>query len=136
MNNQEAFNNAWQRFAVNKEPASYDPVKNMCMYRGPNGTKCAIGGLYPDDQHHTENECASASTILRGEVFSRWDNDGGINREIQAIMPEALEGLDPDFADDLQGAHDIAARKADFHKSIRKELYHVAEIYRLDIPTD
>lgn len=65
ISNQEIFNSGWQRFIVNEEPLSIDDSDifnqpNRCMYRGPYGTKCLIGGLIPDEAYDPSMEDSSA----------------------------------------------------------------------------
>ena len=53
--NQEIFDKAWQAFVVEQRPASvcYDSDGDLdsCLYRDPNGNRCAIGLCIPDDQY-------------------------------------------------------------------------------------
>ncbi len=37
---------------------------DACLYRGPNGKKCAIGILIPDDKYDPEFENASTSSVI------------------------------------------------------------------------
>lgn len=37
-----------------------------CFYRGPNGTKCAVGALIPDRFYHESMEEKSAAALLAG----------------------------------------------------------------------
>lgn len=36
-----------------------------CVYRGPNGTKCAVGHLITDDEYSEEMESAKASDVAK-----------------------------------------------------------------------
>jgi len=40
-----------------------------CLYRGPNGTKCAVGCLIPDDQYKEDMEHNSITLLLRVKEF-------------------------------------------------------------------
>lgn len=58
----------------------------MCLYRGPNGTKCAIGHLITDDKYTPD---------LEGEnIYNR-----------QGVLPKGV-GEHIDFLLALQGIHD------------------------------
>lgn len=35
-----------------------------CLYRGPNGTKCAVGCLIPDDLYHEDMEGSSGAGVV------------------------------------------------------------------------
>jgi len=59
-----------------------------CLYRAPNGNKCLIGHLLPDDQYDPRMETVPASTIL----------------DQSAIMPGGK------FINELQACHDEAAK--------------------------
>ena len=37
---------------------------NTCLYRGPNGLKCAVGCLIPDNEYTPEMETKSAQFVL------------------------------------------------------------------------
>lgn len=45
---QQLFDIGWEHFVVNYSPLSMNEDK-QCLYRGPNGTKCLIGMILPDD---------------------------------------------------------------------------------------
>ena len=53
--NQEIFDKAWQAFVVEQRPASVGQPDDgvglslSCLYRGPDGSRCAIGLCIPDD---------------------------------------------------------------------------------------
>ena len=51
MNLQEAYNTARTHLLAQKERATLDPNEPDvgCAYRSPNGLKCAIGALIPDE---------------------------------------------------------------------------------------
>lgn len=67
---QEVFDAVWQAFVVEGRPFAVSPDKNEhgvypCLYRGPNGTKCAIGLIIPDEEYDPEFENERANTVLR-----------------------------------------------------------------------
>ena len=60
--------------------------KPMCLYRGPNGTKCAIGHLIPDDKYTPD---------IEGEnIYNK-----------QEVLPKGV-GKHIDFLLELQDIHD------------------------------
>lgn len=66
---QEVFNAAWQAFVVEGRPFAVSPDKNddgvyPCLYRGPNGTKCAIGLIIPDEEYDSSFENERANKVL------------------------------------------------------------------------
>jgi len=54
MNLQEAFNLIWER-AKDKTKATV-PGQARCYYRSPNGNRCFIGALIPDDRYKADFE--------------------------------------------------------------------------------
>lgn len=89
---------------------SYDPAEERCFYRGPNGSKCAVGLLIPDSDYD------------RGfEGLSVWSLRESFKRE---WLPQ-----DMDLGDlqDVQDCHDRNARRrpwnaAQFVKDINATL--------------
>lgn len=72
---------------------------NGCRYRAPNGNKCAIGHLIPDDMYRSRLEGSRASTVLTVDLF------------------EFLTPDDVHFVDDLQSSvHDNPARSRDWSR--------------------
>lgn len=63
-------------------------IPAMCLYRGPNGTRCAIGVLIPDDLYRPNSEGRSVDELI--------DSDG---------LPAALTPH-RDLLSDLQWLHD------------------------------
>jgi hypothetical protein len=49
MTNQEIFDKVWNWFIRDNNPTSIQ--ENFCLYRGPNGAKCAAGILIPDSEY-------------------------------------------------------------------------------------
>ena len=58
-------------------------VKNRCLYRGPNGTKCAIGCLISDDQYLIGLEGKPAG---RRAITMSIENSLEIDIDARAIM--------------------------------------------------
>lgn len=126
---QEAFNIVWNAFVVRKEP--FSAVENEesctgfnCLYRGPDGAKCAAGHLIPDD------------------VFKEsWEGSGIyylIGRDLEFDLGFTSAKTEQ-FISKLQEAHDRAAANhlrdnEDFHESIEHSLRNFAMTYSLTLP--
>lgn len=84
---QEIFNLAWNGLKAQGFRQSIEEDTDTCMYRGPEGLRCAIGHAIPDDKYaaYLERKAASDPCVLRA-----------------AGIPENL-GV---FADELQHCHD------------------------------
>ena len=90
---------------------STDPI--YCLYRGPDGTKCAVGVLIPDATYDEDMEGCSIAGLL--DEFS-----------LPAWMGEHVNLLQH-----LQSVHDVDSRWAD-DKRMRWALSLVAQAYGLD----
>jgi hypothetical protein len=137
MNKQEMFDKVWDWFVTNKNAPSISLTKAIetCMYRGPNGTKCAFGVLIPDDVANSEFV----------EEFNSYSSEFVIERnETLKIMFSGEER----FICTLQDAHDVAAQRSIdtsdginrtinlevFTKRITHRLTEIAESFKLQIP--
>lgn len=109
MNKQEIFNKVWKHFIVEKNPRSTDPNTKLCMYRGPNNTKCAVGLLIEDKDYTERMEHHSVDYILE-------------NYNIPGINQETIK-----FLEELQDWHDNLRADSSRLKSI-------AYAYELTIP--
>lgn len=90
MTQQEAFNKAVKHLRTQNQQCLRKENPTACLYRGPQGMKCAIGALFPDSEYK-----------------SKFDNENGITdiRTIARQIP-ALNGLALYFLYDLQVLHD------------------------------
>ena len=75
---------------------SYDPdYGGTCYYRGPNGTKCAIGHLIPDDKYDPDFEGQNATPEIcraaRIEFLANTTLAGGL-QEAHDVWIGALGG--------------------------------------------
>ena len=86
MTNQEAFDAVAKHLLTQMKPSVAENDSQSCLYRGPDGLKCAIGALIPDDQYRKEFEYQ------------------GID-EIAQYVP-ALEGVSVHLLLELQLIHD------------------------------
>lgn len=79
-----------------------------CLYRAPDGCKCAIGALIPDDQYNPNLE--------------------GSNVRALTYLP-ALQDINPDLLHDLQNTHDLYDPK-----EWEKRFEYIAGKYKLEVP--
>jgi len=88
MTRQQAFDFVWERISQQGQPSWQDGVG--CLYRGPNGLKCAIGWLISDDDYKPslESKCPTDPRFPR--------------------LP-SLKGLPRDFLECMQDCHDTVA---------------------------
>lgn len=71
---QECFDKVWDWFVVHGKPASLKEGTIECLYRGPNGTKCAAGVLMPDDIYDPRCEDTTINCEKNGNTGWRWDS--------------------------------------------------------------
>lgn len=117
MNEQELFNKAYIGLDGQGFKRSFDIDKGRCMYRGPDGRKCAIGHAIPDELYDPimeEGMPGSGFGILLGlmgfAVFGDFERH--------------------EFANNLQSAHDCA----DCPEDMKHRLQNFAKNYGLTIP--
>lgn len=115
---QEYFDEVWNHFVVEEAPNSTDG--EYYRYRGPNGEKCAIGLLIPDELYDPKMELTTIEELL---------ND---NPTIQKLF----DANSLTFLQLLQGAHDSSneATNRTFHEQIKNRLTMVAYANALTIP--
>lgn len=116
MTRQEAFDKVWaglktQGFRRSDDRSFSRPV---CLYRGPDGLKCAIGHLITDD----EAECMGSLSISDSHARFLF-RDGA-----------SLVGLDFEFCTLLQAVHDTGS---DPHR-MKAGLQEFAGLHRLQVP--
>lgn len=109
-----------------------------CIYRGPNGTSCAVGCLIPDAQYKKEFEGKTANWVI-DQITSDLDHT-------------PAWGAYPDLLHQLQGAHDnymprppgwayegdLDDEEPDSNYSLHnvaKELKRIADEHELALPT-
>jgi hypothetical protein len=121
--NQEAFTLAVKGIIAQGKPG-YDADEAGCRYRAPDGSKCAVGMIIPDDQYSPNIEGAPIFALVKG---------GHCRPEWHAIP--ALAGLDVKLLRDLQAAHDDEYYHDDdeaFLDHFIKEARKIAAEYDLD----
>lgn len=106
MDNQTAFDRVATHLLAQNEKAT-DNKSGHCVYRAPDGRKCAIGALIPDDKYTSEME---------GKMPEQLHNTWGLfGNEVNI-----------ELLDDLQDCHD------NFQVSEwRDTLYNLASVYDL-----
>jgi hypothetical protein len=123
---QQLFDNAWNWFVVEKKERSYNKYTRTCLYRGPNGTKCAIGVSIPDNKYDPGME----NRGIRG-IMSNYEPNLG----------RVFDKNDLDFLAELQQVHDNLANsyhisEKEFTELIEDKLRAFAKKYNLGISTD
>jgi hypothetical protein len=115
LTNQEVFDKVAEYLLNQKERSvRQSTYAEVCLYRGPNGNKCAIGFLIPDE-------------LATADLDGNADSDvSGIMRDFPQIK-EFFEGVDEELLSGLQHTHDHTAMR-----SRRQKLAYVAEKHGLD----
>ena len=90
--NQALFNAAYLGLKAQGFEKSKDDIN--CLYRGPNGLKCAIGHCIPDERYDREMDNPDNDTSL------------GYNPPVQAVLDDLYPGYDLNFACRMQRIHD------------------------------
>lgn len=106
MTNQEAFDKV-KTHLLTQQQKSQNSNSNICLYRGPNGLKCAVGALIPDEEF--KEELNNYSVVQYG----------------MRTLP-SLKGLDIELLATLQIVHD-ESEVAEWENELRK----VAEKFNL-----
>lgn len=96
---QEIVDRVYQHFIVEKNPPSIDK-DGRCLYRGPNGTKCAAGLFIKDEEYKPDFEGMTAYTL--GDT-------------LPALRDKIIIGL--------QMLHDQCTRECVLHKTTFLELF-------------
>lgn len=128
MNRQELFEKAARGLLAQDGRSTRSNEKGEvlgCAYRGPNGRKCAIGHLIPDELYSSGMECRSAYGVL------------GMNGNVLITARDQLRahlGIETEddvrFLSDLQQVHDSCW----FWDNIKDHLALFAQKNRLKMP--
>lgn len=90
----------------------------VCLYRGPNGTSCAVGVLIPDELYALEMESDTITDLLEEDVIcGKWKLPSWMH-ENEAMLTS------------LQGAHDYPGNWY-ITANMQRALRNVAKSYRL-----
>lgn len=122
MDRQTMFDRVYRHFVIDRASPSvvFTCGTVQCRYRGPNGERCALGLLIPDDAYEPTMEGTLALGLLDNKLCARL----GIDID------------DVDFVDELQGAHDHSVDAgAGFHDDLESKLRHIAARYDLTVPS-
>lgn len=89
-----------------QEAGSSDPYEGLCMYRGPDGTKCAAGCLIPDEDYKPEWEGAIVSHKLPAPTIA--NSEPTSNYRSSIALSACISGLGHDvtLVRRLQMIHD------------------------------
>lgn len=121
MQKQTMFNRVWNHFIVRGNPRSVDPdLANECLYRGPNGAKCAAGLFISDKRYDPEIEKAPISDHEMKVYLSR-----GAAKQV-VFLRELQEAHD-----NINGSHEPKKAMEEFESSLRK----LAKEHNLTLPT-
>lgn len=83
---------------------------HKCMYRGPNGLKCALGMLLPDDEYLSEMEGNGVNTLTElSTTFAKLCYP--MKKEEMGVSLEKLEAL--------QSIHDMCNDPAKMERAFR-----------------
>jgi hypothetical protein len=134
MTPQEVFDKTVEFLFEQGRPALEEWTENdqICLYRGPDGTKCAVGLWMPDDAWH-----ASINGITLDDLIRENDLHEMPKTRRQKLVKWIKDFVIPNrmLLTDLQAAHDFPCnRKADgtFHKGhLRAALKEIAADYEL-----
>lgn len=131
MTRQEMFDKAYLGVMA-QGCASYDTDRQLCMYRGPNGTACGVGQLLDDETAKLFDD--QEHSAIRDIVFHATDDEDG-DPELAKRIP-AFVFSDVEFLDRLQCAHDSARAQfsSDFAFEFDRRMREVARKYGLTVP--
>lgn len=117
---QEVFNKATAAvIAQGVRSSNGDEAGATCLYRGPNGIKCAVGHLLSDEQ------------MRKYEVANAAGAGSFTDSLLQEIAPDTDLDTLRSFLDALQGAHDSASGSC-FVETFKRNANAVAKLYDLD----
>ena len=120
MTKQAQFNKVYSHFILKDKPFSMNKG-GSCVYRGPQGQRCAAGLFITRKEY---------SPYFEGSVCDV--NFGNEMTPVGKLLTS--KGIDITFARSLQKAHDNAAGRND-KISFQTVLKDIAQINRLTVPT-
>jgi hypothetical protein len=131
LSNQDAFNNVWQYFIVDRHPralvveSEVEETDNFsrCRYRTADGRMCAVGCQLPDALYRPDMEGEAASTVVN----------------IADDVTEYFCHVQPRLLDRLQVAHDYVYQRPgeeDTYAAMARKLREVAVDFGLNPPGD
>lgn len=136
MTNQSALNKVYKWFVTERHGIAKTGDGNMCVYRGANGARCAIGCLIPDRKYRKGFEGLGIDELLcQRTVETLREHFLGVDKDLLV----ELQGLHDDYGyykDDSSHEPDREARQPDEHflKHMRDGLMDIAKEWNLNIP--
>ena len=119
MQQQEIFDTVVRHLAKQGKPAMNAVGK--CLYRGPDGTKCAVGFLIPDDIYVPEMDQGSLGMLLGVvELISKFKT-----------LPDFFR-INTSLLSELQAVHDHQPQDAWNRNDLVEQLHILAERYELN----
>lgn len=141
---QRTFNAVWRAYFRDGKPLGYNTDTQKCVYRGPNGERCAAGTVLPNKFYRSIMEGKSAVVLL--DQFKLVEYDANLRLEFAAWLKSAGG---EDFLRELQMQHDNAAGAKQGNKywgdlkpldvrmeMLRTNLTQFAKDWGLKIPTN
>lgn len=123
---QEVFNNAWNAFVVEKSPPSVRNKETNCLYRGPNGLKCAIGVSIPDEIYIERMDTREDSTI--SSLIENFTSIRQLFEKIDTNPLQELQTIHDGYGTFPRESHEQFTRK------ITKDFRRYAKKYKLIVP--
>lgn len=111
MNKQEMFNKVW--LGLQAQGWKQSIIGTTCRYRGPEGLKCAVGHLIPDDKYQSYWESSSIAYLIG---------------RFPLLLGMQLTEEDMEFLEHLQRAHDQNAIRHQFDENGKAELKRFADM--------
>lgn len=87
---QEVFDFVVKALVEQGRPA-WDPKQRMCMYRTPDGCKCAAGHLIPDESYKPSFERKSIDAVVLRGVVAAIGVEGHLLYRLQRAHDQAAE---------------------------------------------
>jgi hypothetical protein len=134
MTKQQIFNKVWQYAITENHPLSFEAGSHICRYRSPEGNKCWIGCLIPDEIYEPEmddpsdNSCSSIANIR-----PRHKSLGLLFRNIRTFFLSELQAGHDGIVSHLSGNNYSDQELLDKKK---RALAIIARDFRLIIPKD
>ncbi len=119
---QDIYNYVAQAIIKQGKPAMMNSA--ICAYRAPDGCKCAIGHLIPDDMYHSGLENKRAWTVV-GPMIAP-----AVVIKLPGVTPDETLNERLTFFNLLQNAHDEADR-TNFLHDFRNRMIRVARRFHL-----
>lgn len=89
----------FQWFIIEQHPPSMGKGSDSCVYRGPNGLKCGIGLVLPDELYVERMDLEGMNSTI-AQVLGEYPG-----------VAEFFDGVPVQFLTDIQHAHDFSSDK-------------------------